>query len=78
MQLTNQTSIRTLAYLTIITVAAALAVGRVASLPKSTTAITTACDGANDSKPAVRKIDKLIDDYARRRAGIAAALSGCR
>ncbi len=78
MQLTNQTSIRTLAYLTIITVAAALAVGRVASLPEPTIAITTACIGANDSKPAVRKIDKLIDDYARRRAGIAAALSGCR
>jgi hypothetical protein len=78
MQLTNQTSIRTLAYLTIVAAVATLAVGRMASLPEPTTAITTACDGASVTKPAVRKIDKLVDDYARRRAGIAAALSGCR
>ena len=68
----------TLACLAIVAIVATPAVARVASFPEPTTAITAACDGANVTKSAVRQIDKLIDDYARYRSGIAAALSGCR
>ena len=67
-----------LACLAIVAVIATLAVARVASFPEPKTAITTACDGANVTKPAVRQIDKLINDYTRHRAGVASALSGCR
>ena len=72
------TAPRTWTCLTIVAVVATLAVARVASFPEPKTAITTACDGANVTKPAVRQIEKLIDDYARHRASVAAALSGCR
>ena len=66
------------ACLAIVAFVATPAVARVASFPEPKTAITTACDGANVTKPAVRQIEKLIDDYARHRATIAAALPGCR
>ena len=68
----------TLACLAIVAVVATLAVARVPSFPEPKTAITTACDGANVTKPAVGQINKLIDDYTHHRASIAAALSGCR
>ena len=68
----------TLACLAIVAVVATLAVARVPSFPEPKTAITTACDGANVTKPAVRQIDKLINDYTRHRAVVAAAFSGCR
>ena len=72
------TAPRTWTCLTIVAVVATPAVARVASFPESKTAITTACDGANVTKPAVGQINKLIDDYTHHRASIAAALSGCR
>jgi len=72
------TATGTLACLTVVAVVATLAVARVASFPEQKTTITTACDEANVTKPEIRQIDKLINDYTRHRAGVAAALSGCR
>ena len=72
------TAPRTWTCLTIVLVVTTLAGARVASLPEPRTAIATASDGANVTKPAVGQINKLIDDYTHHRASIATALSGCR
>ncbi len=68
----------TLACLAIGAIVATLATAHVASLPEPTTTIGTACDGASFARPAAGQIDKLIGDYTRHRAGVAAALSDCR
>ena len=65
-------------YLTIITIFATLAVARVSSFPEPNLKTAVVCNEAKSTKPAVGQIGKLIGDYTRHRAGVAAALSGCR